>query len=126
MTQTRNEVVGLAGQIILRIGSQQSSYVGLHEAPEPLEVIATVLVMSDSLLTIENPYSIESRDSPGLELEISELPGRVVESAFWTTEDLVLEIAGGLRLCVSLREEDFRTPEAASYSPNQGSIVVFD
>ena len=125
--QPFNEIVG---HELMEIATCATTYVGLDSEDETLEPQCIVLCFSESTLSFENPYTLSASDGPllgqirdGLALEA--LIGATVEAAYSDADALVFEFDQGLRLSISLREEDFRSPEAASFEPQDGPIIVF-
>jgi len=91
-----------------------------------LETNPTVLIFSASRLSIENPFTIESLDSSEAHPSLGNLVGASVVDAYSEEDELVVVFSSRRRLSVSLRAEDFACPEAASYAPDEGPIVVFN
>jgi hypothetical protein len=116
----RTQLEGLASQTLLEITSENSTYVSTDSGQEARETTPTVIVFSEGRLSIENSYTF---NSPSV-VSIRGLIGDAVLEAFTTDEEFVVSFTGGTRIVISLRDEDFTCPEAASYAPHNGPIVV--
>jgi hypothetical protein len=120
----------IVGHELMEVSTSRSNYAALDCEDEVLETAPVTLCLSESTLSIENPYILSASDGPvsgairdGVRLE--SLIGATVEVAYSDGEELVLEFDHGYRLSISLRDEDFRSPEAASFEPQDGPIIVF-
>jgi hypothetical protein len=113
---------GLANQTLIGLTTERATYVGLVPDEPLIESTPTVLIFSESRLSVENPYEVRSPQGGGLQ----NLIGLSVKEAFSTEEELRLIFEDGGYLSVSLRDSDFRSPEAAVYAPAAGAIVVFN
>jgi hypothetical protein len=79
------------------------------------------LVFDKGVLNVENPFSINC-DS-GEHVSLGSIIGCCVSDTFLTETDFFVVFEGRISLRVSLREEDFIGPEAASYRANTGEVV---
>jgi hypothetical protein len=118
----RTPIEGLASQTLVEVTTERATYVAKNSGAPSLETTPTVLVFSASRLSFENPYTLQSSWASTLQ----DLVGRSVVEAFSTDEDLVVLFEGNDHLAISLRDEDFVSPEAAVYAPDRGPIVVFN
>lgn len=114
-------IYGLTSQTLVSITTGLASYVGIEDNSDPLETKPVVLIFSASRLVIESVYKIEP-----VALTLQDLAGRSVVDAYSTDDEIMVLFDAGPRLIVSLRAEDHRGPEAASYEPNDGPILVFN
>jgi hypothetical protein len=128
-TRKFSEVIG--GRL-MSIGHQSSTYVGLGFQGGTLQVHPLTLSFDRGVLTIENPFKVESRNAiylstgPEIELVLANLEGCVVTDAEFQPEFIVVRFGDVATISISLRDEDFTTPEAGNYAPNDGPIIVFD
>lgn len=82
------------------------------------------LLFDTGVLNVENPF-IVSCDS-GEPVGLSSILGCCVSASFSTETELFVVFDGRISLRVSLRDEDFIGPEAASFRATTGDIVVFN
>jgi hypothetical protein len=80
------------------------------------------LVFDKGVLNVENPFLI-SCDS-GESASLSSVVGCCVSDTFSTATEFFVVFEGRISLRVSLRDEDFIGPEAASYRANTGEVVI--
>lgn len=80
-----------------------------------------VLVFDTGVLHVENPFSIAC-DS-GEHVTLRSLIGCYVSATFSTDTEFYLVFEGRISLRVSMREEDFIGPGAASFRDNSGKVI---
>jgi hypothetical protein len=76
------------------------------------------------VLVIENPFMIIN--SKNEEMEIDKLIGDSVQTAYLSESEIRIIFESDAVLVISMRDEDFVGPEAASWNPNDGPIIVFN
>jgi hypothetical protein len=82
------------------------------------------LVFDKGVLAVENPFTVTC-DS-GEQLALGSIIGCCVSATFFTETEFYVVFEGRISLRVSLRDEDFIGPEAASYRANTGEVAVVD
>ncbi|HEY6130938.1 MAG TPA: hypothetical protein VIV27_02920, partial [Halioglobus sp.] len=80
------------------------------------------LVFDTGVLRISNPFRLTC-DS-GETVDFSSIIGCCVSDACSTEQEFFIVFEGRITLRISLREEDFIGPEAASYQANAGSTPL--
>lgn len=125
----------LEGLKLENLTSLDVTYEGLNEEDDEEELVLTIfaLIFDKGVLEIENPFCLkkgqkkwtDEEESVIQELEL--LKGESVKEAYSSDKELCLEFSSGHIFSVSLAEEDFITPEAASYTPYEGEeSIVYD
>lgn len=114
----------IEGATLESIETSEATYVDVGDKQEPLIIRGCSLVFDLGCFVIENPFLVFS--SENVKLEINDLVGSKVKSAYSSSEEIRLNFESGAYITVSLKDEDFVGPEAASYSPNKGNIIVFN
>lgn len=112
--------IEIIGATLESITESSATYVDASGSSEGLSIQGQSLAFDKGWFVIENPYTIDG--APNL----LELIGSTVVDAFSNDEEIRLKFNNGSDISVSLRGEDFVGPEAASYEPKQGEIIVFD
>ena len=97
-----------------------ATYVDAGEKNETLKVNVFSLNFNIGCFSIENPYTLYGVSS------LIDLQGCKIQDAFSNSKEILIKFENNASISVSLKDEDFVGPEAASYSPNQGEIVVFN
>ncbi len=110
----------IIGAVLEGINLSDASYIDASKGSEVLNIQGQSLTFDKGWLVIENPYFVNGAT------ELSELIGSKIVDAFSNDEEIRLTFENGVDVLVSLKEEDFIGPEAASYSPKQGEIIVFN
>ena len=115
----------LIGQKLISYEIVENTYMGLANEPT-LKANATSLRFSSSYFLIENPYRIIDIRSK-LEGTIDSLIGMTVTD-FTITKGVAIKVILDLNkeIIVSLKDEDYSSPEAARYNPDKGDTVVFN
>ena len=114
----------IEGSILEGISTSEATYVDVGDRTEPLKIQGCSLNFDLGQLVIENPFAVVGPDK-----EIQDLNSLVslrVKSAYSNEEEIRITFESGVYIKVSMKDEDFVGPEAASYSPNRGSIIVFN
>ena len=91
---------------------------------KPLEIEGVSLTFDRGTLVIENPFVIT--DSKGDSIAVENLKGDIVQNAFSTDVEITIEFKSHAVLSISMNDDDFTGPEAASWNPNEGPIIVFN
>jgi len=114
----------IEGATLERFFISEATYVDAGEKEEPQKVKGCSLVFDLGLFVIENPYCIVGKNNK--EIKMNELVGLRVKSAFSNKEEIRLNFEPGAYISVSMKDKDYIGPEAASYSPKRGEIIVFN
>jgi len=114
----------IAGAILEDFSTSSATYVGMNLGSEPLEIEGASLTFDRGILVIENPFVIT--DSKGASIHVENLKGDTVRYAFSTDLEITIKFKSGSRLSISMNADDFKGPEAASWNPNEGPIIVFN
>lgn len=109
----------IIGSVLESISENDASYVDVSDSGI-LKVKGKSLAFDSGWFVIENPYQLV-----GVE-DFRELIGSKVLEAYSNDIEIRLEFERDIILSVSLKDEDFVGPEAASYAPKRGNIIVFD
>ncbi len=80
-----------------------------------------ILVFDAGVLRIDNPFQLQC-DS-GERVSLPSIIGCHVSETYSTATDFFVVFEGRISLAVSLREEDFIGPEAASFHAASGQVV---
>jgi hypothetical protein len=130
MSDSENNLLReIIGAKLESIGSSEATYIGIK--PKGLLKITSVSFVFDrGRLEIENPFTV-LKGGDGLPPEsvsetLNSLVGSTVVDAFISGEEIGLDFADDTSIRISLRDEDWRGPEAGNYAPNDGAIIVFD
>ena len=119
-----NSFKEIEGGILKNVTRSKATYVGMDHNDPPLEIMGASLEFDIGIFVIENPFEIV--DSNNFVVTSKELIGLKIVSAFLTKTEIKLIFEKGFSLSVSLKDEDFIGPEAASYSPHKGDVIVFN
>ncbi|MDF7802154.1 hypothetical protein P4C99_21965 [Pontiellaceae bacterium B1224] len=114
----------IEGAKLKDISSSSATYAPLSNSSHNQEVEGLSLVFDIGVLVIENPFSILSQNQ-----ELIDLPNLLddkVKSAYSSDTEIRLTFESDAYISISLRDEDFVSPEAASFTPNKGQIIVFN
>lgn len=110
----------IIGAVLESIESFESTYIGCSESSEALEIIGHKLAFDKGWLEIENPHTITGAKN------LEEIIGLKVVHSFYNEVEFKIMFENQASVSISLKDEDFKSPEAASFIPKRGSIVVFD
>jgi hypothetical protein len=115
----------LFGQKLLSYEMIGNTYHGLSNEPT-LQSTTLSLRFSSSRFVIENPYRIIDTKNK-VDETIDTLIGMTVTD-FLFTKGVAIKIIfdSNKQIIISLKEEDYSSPEAASYNPDKGDTVVFN
>lgn len=114
----------IEGAVLEEISTSEASYVDVGDKTKPLKVKGCSLVFDLGQLVIENPFAVVGPENE--KQELSNLVGLKVTTAFSNEEEIRITFDSGFYISVSMKDKDFVGPEAASYSPNRGNIIVFN
>ena len=112
--------VEIIGAELEAITEGQAAYVDSEESGDALNIKGISLVFDRGWFVVENPHTIFGVTN------LNEIIGSKVADAFSSEDEIRLQFSNGAAISVSLKDEDFVGPEAASYSPKQGEIIVFN
>ncbi len=110
----------IIGAVLETITESDATYVDAGEGGEVLSIKGQSLAFDKGWFVIENPHTIVGVPS------LSALIGSKVIDAFSNDDKIILKFDNDSVISVSLKDEDFVGPEAASYAPKKGEIIVFD
>jgi len=114
----------IIGAELMSVNGSSSTYIGVDNDRGRLNVTTTRLVFDIGYLVIENPYV--AFDENGVAHSINLLIGEAVIAEEVTETDLILIFTSRTRLSISIRDDDYQSPEAASWTPTNGTIVVLN
>jgi hypothetical protein len=114
----------IEGAVLESISTSEATYVDVGDKNEPLKVQGCSLTFDLGQLVIENPFVVFGSDNE--KQDLNGLVGLRVRSAYSNEEEIRIIFESEAYIKVSMKGEDFVGPEAASYSPNQGNIIVFN
>lgn len=114
----------IIGATLEDIGKASSTYVATEDDSESVKVEGTSFYFDRGVLVIENPFMIIN--SKNEEIEIDKLIGDSVRTAYLLESEIRIIFESYAVLTISMRDEDFVGPEAASWNPNDGPIIVFN
>lgn len=110
----------IIGATLEEITVRDAIYVDAVDSDKVLEIKGLMLAFDKGRFVIENPHTLIGVSS------LREIIGSSVVEAFSNDDCISLKFNNGGILLVSLRDCDFVGPEAASYYPKQGEIIVFN
>ena len=110
----------IIGAVLESITENCASYIDAGEGSDVLNIKGQSLAFDKGWFVIENPYIIVGAPS------LNALIGSKVIDAFSNDQEISLKFDNDSVITVSLKDEDFVGPEAASYAPKKGEIIVFD
>lgn len=110
----------LHGARLLEVDERSPVY-KVTDRPSAQRDTCPSLVFDTGVLKIWNPFVLAC-DS-GEYVDFNAMIGSCVSDAFCTERELFVVFEGRITLRVSLREEDFIGPEAASWRANTGEAV---
>lgn len=114
----------IVGAKLMKVSVSSATYVGMDDISEPNEIEGCCIEFDLGNFTIENPYQVESPS--GQKIGVSDLAGDTVVEAYSTEAEIKVIFSSGSSISVSLLPEHFVGPEAASFEPKEGNIVVFN
>ncbi len=106
------------------ISTTTATYVAASGDSEPKLVDGCTLKFDCGIFVIENKFEIKDKNNN--EIDINALIGLTVNTAYSTDLEIKVIFENDSYISVSMKNEDFISPEAASYSPNNGDIIVFN
>lgn len=114
----------IEGAVLEVVSTSEATYVDVGDRTDPLIIQGCSLTFDLGQLVIENPFTVAGSENE--KQNLNSLVGLRVKSAYSNEEEIRITFESGIYIKVSMKDEDFIGPEAASYSPNQGSIIVFN
>ena len=111
------EIIGAA---LEEITESEAAYEDADDSGVVLNIKGLSLAFDKGWFVIENPHTVVGVSN------LREIFGSKIVDAFSNNDEISLKFNNGAVLSVSLKDEDFVGPEAASYSPKQGEIIVFN
>ncbi len=114
----------IIGSTLKDIRKASSVYVATESDSQSLNVVGISLVFDRGVLVIENPFMVVN--SKKEKMEMTELTEDIVRTAYLSESEIRIVFESDAVLTISMRDEDFIGPEAASWNPNEGPIVVFN
>ncbi|HFD32190.1 MAG TPA: hypothetical protein ENJ28_05720 [Gammaproteobacteria bacterium] len=114
----------IEGAVLEDISTSEATYVDAGDKNEPLKIKGYSLAFDLGQFVIENPFAVVSPENENTEL--NQLVGLKVIKAYSNEEEIRIIFESGTYISVSMKDKDFVGPEAASYSPKRGNIIVFN
>ncbi len=114
----------IIGSKLVKVSISSATYVGMDDQSEPNEIEGCCIEFDVGNFIIENPYQVKSPS--GSEIKASDLAGEKVVEAYSTEVEIKVVFSSGSSITVSLLPEHFIGPEAASFEPKEGNIIVFN
>jgi hypothetical protein len=114
----------IEGAVLVGVSTSEATYVDVGDRNEPLNIKGHSLVFDLGQLVIENPFTVVGPEKENQSLD--SLIGLKVMSAYSNEEEIRIIFESGAYVSVSMKDKDFIGPEAASYSPKRGNIIVFN
>lgn len=114
----------LCGARLTEVSRSQASYVGVSSKDVTISIEGASLVFDLGTLVIENRFKVCG--PLGAVADISSLIGCVVDWVEQSEYEINILLVGGAVVTISLRDEDWNSPEAVSYAPNSGQIIVIN
>jgi len=114
----------IVGSKLMKVSVSSATYVGMDNNSEPNKIEGCCIEFDLGNFIIENPYQVKSPS--GEEIRVSDLTGDSVVEAYSTETEIKVIFSSGSTITVSLLPEHFVGPEAASFEPKEGNIVVFN
>jgi len=122
----------IIGAVLLDVESSKAMYSGLNSKDSKIYVHRFCFKLDKGDLTIENPFTMNVREeyfkSSDLDIfnKLHNLIGSRVENAWFEKEEINI-IFNNAHLKISLKDEDFVSPEAGSFvSSDNSTFIVFD
>ncbi|WDP91119.1 MAG: hypothetical protein HUN04_16015 [Desulfobacter sp.] len=119
-----NNFKEIEGGVLKEVSTTKATYVGIDSKKGPMEINGFSFEFDIGIFVIENPFTIVNPQKE--KAEISNLIGLKVVSAYCTKSVIGLNFEKGYSLSVSMKDEDYTGPEAASFAPHKGNIIVFN
>ncbi|KZZ50445.1 hypothetical protein A3759_17105 [Thalassolituus sp. HI0120] len=110
----------IIGAKLERVTESSATYVDEDDSGDTLNIKGQSLAFDKGWFVIENPHTVSGVES------LKEVVGSVVIDAFSNSDEINIKFNNGAVVTISLKGDDFVGPEAASYSPKQGEIIVFN
>jgi hypothetical protein len=114
----------IIGATVENIAEASAVYMAPEKDSESLKIKGVSVVFDRGILVIENPYSIFN--SKNEKMKINALIGDSVRTADLSESEIRILFETDALLTISMRDEDFVGPEAASWNPIDGPIIVFN
>ncbi len=114
----------IIGSKLMKVSASSATYVGMDDDSQPNKIEGCCIEFDLGNFIIENPYQVKSHS--GEEIKLSDLTGDAVVEAYSTEQEIKVIYSSGSSITVSLLPEHFVGPEAASFEPKEGNIVVFN
>jgi hypothetical protein len=128
MSDFSREIIGAK---LESIDSSEHNYIGVN-TKGLLKTTSVSFVFDRGRLEIENPLTLLKGGHclPPESVTVSEslkcLVGSTVVHAYISREEIALDFEGDMSVRISLRDDDWRGPQAGHYAPNDGPVIVFD
>jgi hypothetical protein len=122
----------IIGSRLLSIGETTQATLDLACVQSPRVVNLPVLEFDQGTLIIENPFTLTTSNGdfvsadPIILVELEKLIGCSVVDASFEVGSIIVKFERDVVLTISCRDEDYSSPEAGSFAPNNGPTIVFD
>lgn len=119
----------IVGTKLLNIRESKSLYKGMNDDNPMLSVYNVGLEMDKGYLSIENPFTLTIKEKVFLssDLEIFNILRTLIGSHVtqaWFEKEAINIIFSTAQIKISLKDEDFVSPEAGSYVSNDNSFFL--
>jgi hypothetical protein len=114
----------IVNAILEGVSTSEATYVDARGVGDSQKVQGVSLAFDLGWFVIENPFTVIGANKSHIALKV--LIGDRVKSAHYDENEIQIIFDSGGKITVSMKDEDFTGPEAASYSPKQGEIIVFN
>ncbi len=106
------------------ISTTTSTYVAASGDSDSKIVDGCALKFDFGIFVIENKFEVNDKNNN--KIDLSTLIGFKVNTAYSTELEIKVIFENDSYISISMKNEDFNSPEAASYSPKNGDIIVFN
>lgn len=114
----------IEGAVLGGISTSEATYVDIGFKTEPLKIKGWSLTFDFGQFVIEKPFAVVCSENE--KEDRIQLVGLRVTSAYSNENKIRIIFESGAYISVSMKDKDFVEPEAASFSPNRGNIIVFN
>ncbi|MBL8012410.1 MAG: hypothetical protein JNN05_01045 [Candidatus Omnitrophica bacterium] len=127
--QKKSPFDSIVGGILLGVSGSKKNYIGLNGVGPTISVAEISFLLDSGNLSIENPFvvKIDGKVFRSSDLDIFDtiktLVGTTVQQA-WFEKEEVNVVLDRAHLIISLKDEDFVSPEAGTYA-TQSEFFVF-
>lgn len=119
----------IIGATLLNVDSSKATYCGLNKSDPIISAYQFGFKMDKGYMSVENPFTLTINEKifHSFDLEIfnilRSLTGSRVEQAWFEKEEINI-IFNNAHLRISLKDEDFVSPEAGNFAANDNSTII--